>query len=269
MEAAPRKNYPRAIPLRSPEEIAAQTQRLRDEMAQLATQSAQQRRWNYALSTALALVVVLGIAVALYLKSPGPGTSVASPAAELATPHADAALKGPSTSQPAANEPPAKDPTANEPSRPPAQEAQSPGPSARVKPAADLPQAAQYGVMLESLGGLSAANLYQSYLNIGLLADGVESEAFTIEGGASTLKIIANCLTLVDKKLAKLDKESLDPEDQGSLERIKAVAELLRIQARVLLAYWLTGGPVQSAQYQFARRASWKGLSQVLGLDAE
>ena len=75
--------------------------------------------------------------------------------------------------------------------------------------------------------------------------------------------------TLVDNKLARLDKASLDSEDQESLERIKAVTELLRIQARVLLAYWVTGGAVQSEQYQMARQASWKGLSQVLGLEAE
>lgn len=235
MDATPRKAYPRAIPHRSPEEIAAQTQRLRDDMHKLATDSARQRRWNYALSATLALVVVLGVAVTLYLKTPGSGNPVG----------------------------------ATEPSPPPAVQPQYKGPAARAKPSGDLPQAAQQGAMLESLGGLSAANLYQSYLNIGLLADGVESKTFTIEGGASTLKIITNCLTLVDNKLAKLDKESLDPEDQGSLARIRAVTELLRIQARDLLAYWLTGGPVQSAQYQFARQASWKGLSQVLGIDGE
>src|SRR5262245_57768816 len=33
--------------------------------------------------------------------------------------------------------------------------------------------------MLETLGGLSAAHLYQSYLNIGLLADAVENETYT------------------------------------------------------------------------------------------
>src|SRR5260370_15168352 len=109
MDAAPRKTYPRAIPHRSPDEIAAQTQRLRDEMAKLAAQSARQRRWNRALSATLAIVVVLGIAVALYLKNPGSGNPVASPAAEQTPPHADAALNGPLASQPAAKEPTPKE----------------------------------------------------------------------------------------------------------------------------------------------------------------
>src|SRR5260370_41886832 len=100
MDAAPRKTYPRAIPHRSPDEIAAQGQRLRDEIETLAAESARQRRWNYALSATLALVVVLGIAVALYLKNPGPGNPVASPPAEQTPPHADAALKVPSPAQP-------------------------------------------------------------------------------------------------------------------------------------------------------------------------
>src|SRR5260370_26930357 len=128
------------------------------------------------------MVAVLGIAVALYLKNPGPANPLAQPAAEQTPLHADAALKAPSPAQP----------TPKEPSPPPAQKPQYAGPAARDTPAGDLPQAAQHAVMLESLGGLSAANLYQSYLNIGLLADGVQSETFTIEGAAGTLKIITN-----------------------------------------------------------------------------
>jgi hypothetical protein len=120
---------------------------------------------------------------------------------------------------------------------------------------------------LDAMGGLSAANLYQSYLTIGLLADGVETKAFTRDGATKTLQIVNGCLELVDTKLAKLDKANLEPGDRSSLKQIKAVTALLRVQSQALEAYWTSGKMEQFEAFQRARKASWTGLSKVLGIE--
>ncbi len=117
------------------------------------------------------------------------------------------------------------------------------------------------------MGGLSATNLYQSHITIGLLADGVDTKAFTIEGAVGTLKIVASCLTLVDDKLASLEKLSLEADDRDSLKRIKAVTDLLRVQTQALEAYWASGKKEHAEAYQKVRKASWTGLSKVLGIE--
>src|SRR5262249_6110306 len=129
------------------------------------------------------------------------------------------------------------------------------------------PEVTPRDMNLEALGGLSAANLYQSYLTMGLLADGVESKAFTVEGAVNTLKLVTSCIALVETKLARLDRLNLEPDDIASLRQIKAVIALMRIQTQALQTYWSTGKAEHGEAYQRARKVSWAGLSKVLGVD--
>jgi hypothetical protein len=237
------------LPHRSPEEQLAQTNQLRTAMQQLAAQSARQRRWLDALAAGVVAFMILGAATTVYLVNavaltPAPTDPPAS--------KADVARSEPKDTKPSAVAL--------------AKETSVPATAAKAKPAAEPGDTKE--VFLETLGGLSAAHLYQSYLNIGLLADGVENKAITIEAATRTLKIVTNCLSLVDRKLAKLNKAALDPDDHESLEQIKTVVELLRLQTQTLLAYWATGAAEQGEDYERTRKVSWTGLSKVLGLDA-
>src|SRR6185369_6151113 len=88
-----------------------------------------------------------------------------------------------------------------EPARP-AAPSPEPAPGApHEPPAGALTETAAKDLALEVMGSLSGANLYQSYVAIGLLADGVEYEALTLEGARNTLKVVTGCLALVDGKL--------------------------------------------------------------------
>src|SRR5207249_7457862 len=58
--------------------------------------------------------------------------------------------------------------------------------------------------LLEAVGGLSVAHLYQSYLNIGLLADAVESETYSDKEALPILQKIQDLLGGVDKHLAHI-----------------------------------------------------------------
>lgn len=238
MNPSPRKTYPRALPFRSPEDITAEAERRQEEMQErlddLAAQAGSLRRCTYALALALlgAAAVVTTLAVLVVQRPAAMDTreSASEPAPPLAI-----------------VPPPAKQP--------------SPAPST----ATDV---ATKDLTLEAMGGLSAANLYQSYLAIGLLADGVEHKAFTTEGAANTLKIVGSCIALVDAKLAKLEKLKLEPDDVASLQQIKTITALMRIQTQALETYWATGKAEHGEAYQRARKATWTGLSKVLGVNA-
>jgi hypothetical protein len=235
MDPSPSKSYLRALPYRSPDEIAADAERRQDEMRDrlddLTMQAGHLRRCTHALGVALIGAVVLATALTVYLLQ-----HAAPPAT------AQACTEAPATLVP------------------------SPPPRPALTPPTPVAEPPQNDTALEAMGGLSAANLYQSYLTIGLLADGVQNKAFTIAGATNTLKIVVSCLTLVEDNLTKLDHRNLDAEDVASLRQIKAVTALLRIQAQALETYWSTGKAEHGEAYQNARKATWTGLSKVLGV---
>lgn len=246
MNPAPKKSsYPRALPYQAPDDMAAQAEKLRGWTRNLQAQSAQLRRWAYYLVAGAAGVLILSVAAVLFaMYQTG---RVTAPAAAV------------NNTDPAKEAAPLK---------------AAPGVSAKdVKPAASAGTKALAGpthheFFLEAMGGLSAAHLYQTYLNIGLLADGVESEAYSVAEAKKNLAVVTNFMDLVEDKLAKVEKVGLEPDDHDSLARIKTVADLLRLQSKALTTYWDGGMPEQAEQYQLARKTAWTGLSKVLGLDS-
>ncbi|HYV34459.1 MAG TPA: hypothetical protein VE988_02070, partial [Gemmataceae bacterium] len=117
--------------------------------------------------------------------------------------------------------------------------------------------------MLETLGSLSAAHLYQSYLNIGMLADAVEKEGYSQEQANNMLATVVSLMNVVDKQLDKLAKADLGAEEKNDVERIRELSGLLRVQVAALRAYWLTGQQEQATRYQAAREKAWTALSEV------
>jgi hypothetical protein len=120
--------------------------------------------------------------------------------------------------------------------------------------------------MLETLGGLSAAHLYQSYLNIGLLADAVENETYTEAQANSMLAQVVSLMDLVDRQLDKLAKMDLSAEDKQDVERIRNLSGLMRTQVAALRTWWRTGDAAQAVRYHDAREKSWAALTEALGM---
>jgi hypothetical protein len=120
---------------------------------------------------------------------------------------------------------------------------------------------------LSALGMLSAAHVYQTYLNIGLLADGVENEAYTKAQAEEMLATVVGLLDQADRQLDKVRQSDLDEDDQGNVQRIQDLTLLLRRQASSLRAYWATGDREQITRYHQARETTWKNLSEALGID--
>jgi len=126
--------------------------------------------------------------------------------------------------------------------------------------------------LLDSLGTLTGAHLYQSYLNIGLLADAAENGVYTDEEAQRLLEKITEFLDTVDQQLARLADAGLEAEDKDHIQRCRQVAERLRTQARALRAYWDTpekdaaARKEQEAKYHKARDEAWAGVKGLLGL---
>jgi hypothetical protein len=120
--------------------------------------------------------------------------------------------------------------------------------------------------LLEALGCQSAAHLYQSYLNIGLIADAVEFKTCTAREGSNMLSIVAGLMDVVDRQLDGLSDMDLRAEDREGMQRIRAISSLMRVQLASLQAYWLSGDSQHADRYQKTREQAWSELKQVLGL---
>jgi len=120
---------------------------------------------------------------------------------------------------------------------------------------------------LETMGNLTAAHLYQGYLNIGLLADARESEVYTAAEAEKLLDSVARMLDTVDRGLARMLEDCLKEEDKEAVEHARQLGGLLRTQARELRAYWQTGDKEHADKFQKARQESWSGIQAVLGIE--
>jgi hypothetical protein len=263
MDLPAKRTYPRALPHRSLDDIVEESEHQRRTLeAELAAQAERLRCVTTRFVVALATTIVLATAtVVVALKWPaflGVSTDVAIPVSDVGS------VQPPKRSAPTLKaNPPAPNSDAS------AKPAPEPAPAPPAQADRDASAAASSEVFLEVLGGLSAAHLYESYLTIGLLADGVESRAYPVADAKVTLRIITDYLTLVETKLSKLETLGLEPDDQDALKRLKTVSRLLRLQSQTLLAYWASGQKGHGEQYQQTRKASWTALSKVLGLDAK
>lgn len=114
--------------------------------------------------------------------------------------------------------------------------------------------------LLEPLGALVAAHLLQTYLNIGLIADSVEGEVYTVPEAKKWLQMVLEVLDTEDRQLTTLDAAKLDPNDSESLARTRGVAVLLRKQAVALQDYWATGAEDEIKKYHESRQEAWLQL---------
>jgi hypothetical protein len=120
--------------------------------------------------------------------------------------------------------------------------------------------------LLEALGCQSSVHLYQTYLNIGLIADAVENEACTATEGSNMLKTVAGLMDVVDKQLEAVNMMDIREEDKEGVQRIRAISSLMRVQLASLQAYWLSGENQHVVRYHQTREQAWSELKQVLGI---
>jgi hypothetical protein len=121
--------------------------------------------------------------------------------------------------------------------------------------------------LLESVGVLTAAHCYQSYLNIGLLADGRAKGIYTKKEASQLLDSVLSVLDSIDRRLAVLGKIDLGKEDHDSLEQMRDLSDLLRRQGKQLETFWDSGKDEDAAKYEDDRKDSWAAISRLTSVD--
>jgi len=212
-------------------------------------------------------VVVLAAGGALFVQggSGGPentnalGAETAGPPAE--TPPA-AKPADPSTNAPgadAAGPPPAPPPPAKPADPPPV--ADAPKPVGAPKKAD-----AERAQLLETVGCLTAAHYFQTYLNIGFIAEGKAKGTYTDSDARKVLDSVLSLLNSTDTSLDALGRIDLDKDDRERLEQFRAASALLRQQGKELQAYWETGKDDNAAKYESLRKNAWATISKLMGI---
>ena len=89
--------------------------------------------------------------------------------------------------------------------------------------------------LLEAVGGLSAAYVYQTYLNIGMIGDGVANKTMEAASGKQILGSVVNLVEVIDKQLGALqDGDKLSDDDKRGIAEFRSIIALLRIEGKEL-----------------------------------
>jgi hypothetical protein len=238
-----KSQYPRGTPYKPPEG---------DNPGDIAlARDAQLRRWMIQVALGTIIVVVLIVGTGVFFVQRAMGRSGA-PAAGDTTP----GESKPRETKPSVVVAPAQPPL------PPPAPVGDPPPTPRER-------------ALEAIGGLSAAHLYQSYLNIGMLADAAENEVYSTDDAKKLLSTIVDWMENVDQQFQRLGTTTLEEADQKRVGQVRELTAVLRTEAKELRAYWDTpdsdmdGKKDHEMKFHKSREAAWSGIKELLGIKDE
>jgi hypothetical protein len=120
--------------------------------------------------------------------------------------------------------------------------------------------------VVEALGGLTASHLYQTYLNIGLLADSVEGEVYEKDEARKLLDTVAGLMSAVEQQLDRLGRQTLKGDERKAVEQARLVTNSLRTQTRELMAYWEKNEKENVTRFHQARQDSWNSIKVLLNI---
>ena len=120
--------------------------------------------------------------------------------------------------------------------------------------------------LLQTIGALTAAHYFQTYLNIGFIADGKGHGIYSEKDARRVLQSVLTLLDSVDRRLETLNQVNLNKDDRESLEQMRAISALLRQQAKELQNYWERGQDEDLARYETVRKNSYAAISKLLGI---
>ncbi len=135
------------------------------------------------------------------------------------------------------------------------------------QPPAPLPAKEERVLLLQTVGLLSAAQVYQAYLNIGFLADGKANGTYEEKDIQQIMASVSNLLSATDKQLDQFAKVEMSRADRDGMERIRKLSALVRQQGEELQAFWKTGDKERGVKYEKLRQEAWVGISDLLSLD--
>lgn len=149
---------------------------------------------------------------------------------------------------------------------PPAPAAKAAEPAKAVEAGKPAEPAKDRRLMLEAIGTLTASHCYQTYLNIGMIADAKAKGLYSEKDAYKLLDSVLSLLDSVDSKLADLAKLEFEASDRDTLDQMRKLSKLLREQGKTLQTAWNTGREEDTGKYENIRKDSWAAISKLLGI---
>ncbi len=126
----------------------------------------------------------------------------------------------------------------------------------------------QKGLLLETIGVLSAQGVYLTYTSIGTLADGHSKGTYKNDFAVKLLNEYNTlCRTCVRQLNKLLSAGVLGRQDISFVSKLIETYELLIGESNAYKNYVLTGQREHIRVYSKKRRAAWRNISDLLGLN--
>ena len=123
-------------------------------------------------------------------------------------------------------------------------------------------------LLLESIGAMGGANIYLTYMSIGLLADSYSKEIYEKETTINFITIIERQARVQKDYFEKMMKSNDIPsEEKVFIKKMIECYTLLIDEAKYLTEYVDTGKEASGKNFQKKREQAWKNISEILGLN--
>ncbi|MGE3806751.1 MAG: hypothetical protein AB7K24_18950 [Gemmataceae bacterium] len=118
--------------------------------------------------------------------------------------------------------------------------------------------------LIEIVDTLTATNLYQTYMTLGLIADGRVSNSYSQEETLAMLKALADTVDAADKQLNRLTRITLTQEEQARFTELTQVSTLLKQQGAALVNYVQNNNPRALEEFQRIRLRTGERVATLL-----
>jgi hypothetical protein len=121
--------------------------------------------------------------------------------------------------------------------------------------------------LADTVSMVSTLYLYQSYLNVGLLADCKAEEVYDEKQVKALLASTLMPLEAVEKQLQGLTKSLPTKVERDRVEAVQRAIPALRKQGMALHLYWDTEKAEHAKDYEAARKDCWRSLAALMGTE--
>lgn len=123
-------------------------------------------------------------------------------------------------------------------------------------------------VMLQTTGALCAQGLYLTYTSVGTLADGYVKKVYDKDSASQYLNAYIEIIQRIKEQLNKLQQsEAIQGEDVTFVAKIVDTYDLLGAEANAFQSYLSSGGQANIDVYDTKRKAAWKNIQEILGIN--
>jgi hypothetical protein len=123
-------------------------------------------------------------------------------------------------------------------------------------------------VLLQTTGALCAQGLYLTYTSVGTLADGYVKKVYDKDSASQYLNAYIEIIQRIKEQLNKLQQSgAIQGEDVAFVAKIVDTYDLLSAEANAFQSFLSSGGQANIDVYDTKRKAAWKNIQEILGIN--